>query len=294
MRAGVMYMGGDSITEKKEARDLISMSVIGLILVLSPVIVFSIINPDILSLRLGAIKLDPVSSQGAQDPYASSVNQSASEVCSVAYTNPKIAPNTSANACSSLGSGYVGAPTACCKGLASSGICCAKQADSAAGRVVQAATNGINTALTACGINTTDQQKGCVVARASFVGQGLSSCTETKQICAAAVGKTLIDACVPAATAQQRSCVYAAFALSATPAPSPAPAAAVDYMWRMLMEKGNGTGRSVQTAGPFRTQKACQDSMTKFMSDNGLVQSDAVPQCDCSAPRSTFPQCKNG
>jgi hypothetical protein len=53
MRAGVMYMGGDSFTEKKQARDLIAMSLVGLLLVLAPTIVFSIINPDILSLKIG-------------------------------------------------------------------------------------------------------------------------------------------------------------------------------------------------------------------------------------------------
>lgn len=56
MRAGIMYMGGDSITEKKEAKNLIALSIGGLILVLSPVIVFSIINPDILSLKIGGIE----------------------------------------------------------------------------------------------------------------------------------------------------------------------------------------------------------------------------------------------
>lgn len=52
MRAGIMYMGGDSVTEKKEAKNLIAMSIGGLILVLSPVVVFSIINPKILSLEI--------------------------------------------------------------------------------------------------------------------------------------------------------------------------------------------------------------------------------------------------
>jgi|GEM_PF-2140839 len=55
MRAGIMYMGGDSVTEKKEAKNLIALSIGGLILVLSPVIVFSIINPEILSLKIGNI-----------------------------------------------------------------------------------------------------------------------------------------------------------------------------------------------------------------------------------------------
>ena len=52
IRAGIMYMGGDSITEKKEARSLITLAIGGLVLVLSPVIVFSIINPKILDLKI--------------------------------------------------------------------------------------------------------------------------------------------------------------------------------------------------------------------------------------------------
>jgi len=55
MRAGVMYMGGDSVTEKKEAKNLIGLAIGGLILVLSPVIVFSIINPRILDLKIEGI-----------------------------------------------------------------------------------------------------------------------------------------------------------------------------------------------------------------------------------------------
>ncbi|MDQ1299702.1 MAG: hypothetical protein QG636_370 [Patescibacteria group bacterium] len=56
MRAGIMYMGGDSVTEKKEAKNLIAMSIGGLILVLSPVVVFSIINPEILNLEIKGLK----------------------------------------------------------------------------------------------------------------------------------------------------------------------------------------------------------------------------------------------
>lgn len=56
MRAGIMYMGGDSVTEKKEAKNLIAMSIGGLVLVLSPVVVFSLINPSILSLEIKGIE----------------------------------------------------------------------------------------------------------------------------------------------------------------------------------------------------------------------------------------------
>ncbi|MBY0110906.1 pilin [Patescibacteria group bacterium] len=59
MRGGVIYMMGDSITEKKEAKDLIVMSIVGLLLVLSPAIVFGIIDPRILNLNVGFDRLNP-------------------------------------------------------------------------------------------------------------------------------------------------------------------------------------------------------------------------------------------
>lgn len=66
MRAGIMYMGGDSVTEKKEAKNLIGLSIAGLVLVLSPVVVFSIINPEILSLKINNIEqLAPTSGEVA-------------------------------------------------------------------------------------------------------------------------------------------------------------------------------------------------------------------------------------
>jgi hypothetical protein len=54
MRAGIMYMGGDSVSEVSQARQLISTAILGLVLVLSPVIVFSIIDPRILNLNIGS------------------------------------------------------------------------------------------------------------------------------------------------------------------------------------------------------------------------------------------------
>lgn len=63
MRGGLSYMMGDSITEKKEARSLIVMSVVGLILVLSPAIVFGIIDPRILDLDINFTPLTPRANQ---------------------------------------------------------------------------------------------------------------------------------------------------------------------------------------------------------------------------------------
>ena len=60
-RAGITYMLSDSITNKEQARHLIMTSVLGLLLVLSPVIVFSLINPDILkfNLNLDSLQVAP-------------------------------------------------------------------------------------------------------------------------------------------------------------------------------------------------------------------------------------------
>jgi hypothetical protein len=58
VRAGIMYMGSDSFTEKKDARNLIGATLLGLVLVLSPVVVLGIINPDINSLKLDTSRLN--------------------------------------------------------------------------------------------------------------------------------------------------------------------------------------------------------------------------------------------
>lgn len=69
MRAGMYFMfNKGSIAHNEKGKKLITDSVLGLLLVLSPVIVFGIINPDILDLKLdfdqfelGAIEADPSS-----------------------------------------------------------------------------------------------------------------------------------------------------------------------------------------------------------------------------------------
>lgn len=58
MRAGIMFMTNKgSVSENEQARHLIQMSVVGLVLILSPVIVFSIINPEILNLQVNTSAL---------------------------------------------------------------------------------------------------------------------------------------------------------------------------------------------------------------------------------------------
>ena len=119
MRAGVMYMGGDSITEKKEARNLISMSVIGLILVLSPVVVFSIINPNILSLKIGFNNVKPTSGVASTAPKVGNM-------CAEYSKNTKAI--SSSSSCEKQGIGWTKIDASCCKGAGEGTICCGKKA----------------------------------------------------------------------------------------------------------------------------------------------------------------------
>lgn len=107
MRAGVMYMGGDSVTEKKEAKNLIGLAIGGLILVLSPVVVFSIINPDILSLKINGIQ-DLVASAPAESLLwtdSSSTHKAAAIKCSTSGGNLTFTCKSAAGASRTLAAG---------------------------------------------------------------------------------------------------------------------------------------------------------------------------------------------
>lgn len=68
IRAGIMYSMGDSGFAKiEEAKHLITTSLLGLVLVLAPYIVFSIINPAILSLNINTTGVGPTGGSGPKD-----------------------------------------------------------------------------------------------------------------------------------------------------------------------------------------------------------------------------------
>jgi hypothetical protein len=58
---GLEYSTQDSVSKKSDGKERIQQAIFGLVLVLSPVLVFSIINPSILNLSLNLPKLDTVS-----------------------------------------------------------------------------------------------------------------------------------------------------------------------------------------------------------------------------------------
>ncbi|HEX7651270.1 MAG TPA: pilin [Candidatus Paceibacterota bacterium] len=74
-RAGIMYMGSDSFTEKKDAKHLIAVSLMGMVLVLSPALILGIINPKINTLNLDTSGLT-VSSANSTNAGAGNNNSS--------------------------------------------------------------------------------------------------------------------------------------------------------------------------------------------------------------------------
>lgn len=132
MRAGIMYMGSESgFAEKKEAKNLIALSIGGLILVLAPTIVFSIINPDILTLKIkgiDALKVEPrtiaplpsgTDNEPTHDP----------RICT-GWNTPEYVVLPNNKTCSdSKGAGWGKIDTECCLGSGTpqaGAVCCAK------------------------------------------------------------------------------------------------------------------------------------------------------------------------
>lgn len=58
IRGGLEYSTQDSVSSKEAGKEHIKQAILGLVLVLSPVLVFSIINPSILNLSINFQKLD--------------------------------------------------------------------------------------------------------------------------------------------------------------------------------------------------------------------------------------------
>jgi len=65
---GLEYSTQDSVSKKSDGKNRIIQAIFGLILVLSPVLVFSLINPSILNLSINLTKLDTASGPPATTP----------------------------------------------------------------------------------------------------------------------------------------------------------------------------------------------------------------------------------
>lgn len=120
MRAGMYFMfNKGSVAHNEKAKGLISNAILGLLLVLSPTIIFGIINPDILSLKLDLkdIKIE----NPKPTPAGTSASTATPTECSTKYEG--IQAGADYQQCKAS-KGFVSIPKACCAKEAA--ICCGK------------------------------------------------------------------------------------------------------------------------------------------------------------------------
>jgi len=255
MRAGIIYMGGDSVTEKKEAKNLIALAIGGLILVLSPVVVFSIINPEILNLEIKGIK--DLETKSSTTPYGD------------ASWTDTTSPRAEAQArCQADG----GTMTFTCSPREGNGP--SRQVPiSEACRDTERPSNVCRGATKAV------EGKVCSDFTVTAVPQG--------SLCNGAVGSTRINATCCGEMSPGATCCGK---LKTDPQTPPV---TVEYGWRVRVENAQGGGgqRTDQGNG-FTSTASCDASLSKHLSDNNLNMSDSQPsQCFCNKPLSEQPTC---
>lgn len=78
---GLEYSTQDSVSKKSDGKNRIIQAIFGLVLVLSPVLVFSIINPNILNLSLNLPKLDTAPTSQSQGTVATPTTTGSGNPC---------------------------------------------------------------------------------------------------------------------------------------------------------------------------------------------------------------------
>jgi hypothetical protein len=186
VRAGIMYMGGDSITERKEAKNLIALAIGGLVLILSPVIVFSVINPDILSLKIGKLGELTKTEFDEYQPGAPITGAGGSGQCTPPYIS--IGRVAAVAGCNTEG-GYEKIADTCCSNLGTGQICCGSKtttppvAPAATSPAACQSSNSLVQATNACGAGYVVADNACC----SSVGSGKKCCGKPKTTQPAAV-----------------------------------------------------------------------------------------------------------
>lgn len=124
--AGYLIMtDSGSVTKNKKAREMIQNTVIGLVLVLSPAVVFGIINPKILDLSLDFTKLQSNNGtdSGSTATTSSTLETQNAKQCTAFSSLSLISKG---GACSDSGEGWTSAPATCCEAGDASFQCCGK------------------------------------------------------------------------------------------------------------------------------------------------------------------------
>lgn len=251
VRAGIVYMGGDSVTEKKEAKQLIVLSLGGLLLILSPVIVFSIINPDILSLKIGNLDELTQTTFDAYEP-GQTIETGGGGQCSAYTALLAVSSNIGCSASQYTADGFEQVAATCCSGLTAGKVCCGsktlKPAAAPAATTPQAcqATYSLVQASNACSSSYVTADNACC----SSVGAGQKCCGKKKT------------------TTQATS----------------------TWGWRGRFQKGENGTPTTQQQGPFATQAQCNTSLQTWPAENGLVSTGEF-SCTCQKSLAEQPGC---
>ena len=135
IRAGITYMtAAGNVGSTEEAKHLISTALLGLLLVLSPYILFSIINPSILTLEIDTSELKKVNTGGQDALTGTATTPAVSNNACQGFKEYKAREIPSGTACQdSFGKGWVGINYVCCGGMSGAPTegtqCCALRAD---------------------------------------------------------------------------------------------------------------------------------------------------------------------
>jgi len=124
MRAGTYFMfNKGSVAHNEQGKSLIMNAILGLLLVLSPAIVFGIINPDILNLKLdlGGLKPTPLEQIQVGEDTEALNGPSAPRECTTKYSQI-----TAGGTQCRTENGFTSIPSNCCAGATAGGVCCGK------------------------------------------------------------------------------------------------------------------------------------------------------------------------
>lgn len=263
MRAGVKFMTNrDSFTANKEAKELITNSVLGLVLVLSPAIVFGLINPSILELNLdlgGLTPRPPV--VGSSTPSGAPGTFQGNDA--VLWTHEGGDRQSDTLKCASEGGtiayGCTNTQTKVARVIQQTEAC-------SAGEVA------VNTCRAPAGSPTTGQS--CLDQYESIISRPIgASCTVSP-------GSISIPHGCCTGTAPGNTCCGKKKTAPSTPTTNPD---STSYRWQFKFTTSSTQANSFwRSGGPFSSQQACIEGFNTFSAQNPTFLATGESTCNCN------------
>lgn len=294
MYAGVLFMtSSGSVQGNEKAKKYISNAIFGLVLILTPTIVFGIINPSILNINIGSEfnKLQTQLQQvvpggnaagtftGADTYLWQDATNSSDDASRCAANGGTLQRVCGVNADGSGGSVIPGG-SSCPTGQTMVSVC-------------KAPTNSPTT-----GNSCTDQYSKIQTYDLGSNLRCQSPAVAAPHGCCAGSNpqNTLCCAIPKTATAATPNTTGPSSPSATQPAPQPStqPAtAATGYGWAIYMvPRGKTSPETLASKGPFATSQECSVSLTNFFKENNVdLSGNKAPLCNCSSKISQQPGC---